>query len=273
MAIVAYGDESYNPADSGGYIISAWVADRDQWTDFCGRWQAALNDSGAPYLHMRELSEDAIAKLEPGQPFHGWTTTPGGDVDRFVNRMIPVIRNRAIFGITCAIESARYDEVPLAARGNCKSPYVFAFRMFFEAMLKVLSGETNLGWKLPANEQCSVIMDQVDYAVAEEAHRAFDQMKVLKPDAHKFGTLAFTPSRPASKEIASCHALPLQAADLLANRMFKRYKREIEKGDTIIWGWDRALKANENLMIAHLGKDRIIEFAEHVENMRRENAP
>ena len=259
MSIVGYGDESYDRMESGGYVIAGWFAHVDDWARFCGHWQNALNEKHAPYLHMKELGTKARGDSE--SKFHGWSEERVRD---FVDRMIPIITGSAIFGITCAIDAARLEEMPALVQRQYQSPYVLAFQAFFEQVIKVLCGETELQHNIPQSEKCSLVFDQVDKEVNLEAHAAFNDWKRLKSDGNRFGTLAFVDSKPEGG-IVSHHFLPLQAADLLANRSFKTYKREIDRGVTeAAQGWDMALKAGGNLLSIHVSKKEIEDFANRI---------
>lgn len=265
IMIIGYGDESYGRTKTGGYVIAGWFADRQDWEKFAGHWQNALNEKHAPYLHMREL--DGAEREKPEARFHGWSDDRVRD---FVDGMIPIITGHAIFGLSCAIDAARREELPEILQRQYKSSYALAFQLFFEQTIKVLCNESKFKCLIPQQEKVALVFDQVDKRVGIEAHKAFSDLKLVKADGNRFGTLTFADSKPEGLLIDQ-HCLGLQAADLLANRGFKTYKREIDRGDIdSTKGWDIALKARGNLLSTYIGKSEIEDFAERAR--RREES-
>ena len=251
VSLYAYADESGIHDGSNAIVIAGWAAPVKQWKKFCRQWQAALNKHGAPYLHMRELQEDDCATNEKS-PFYKWKRKR---IDAFVNDMIPIARDNAVFGLVASVSKDGYKTLTPLLQISYPHPYVFAFRLFYEEMRKMLTGNSNLGFVLPEGKKCHLTLDQ-QKEYGPYAIQAFRNLKREQWGGEKFGQMNFAEARGRDA------ILPLQAADLLANRIYKAHESEVirDEGPIKPGSWNDLLRSRGNLFLTYLTKEKCFDF-------------
>lgn len=260
MSVYSYADESGTHDDSKIVVIAGWVSTRKRWLKFCRQWQHELNQKRAPYLHMKELNRSA----RPKNKFRKWSQER---TDKFVHAMIPIARDNAIFGLICAIDMAGYKSLhPGLFVSDYPTPYVYAFQLFFEEMLKVLNGATPFKHGIAMDEVCHPVFDQGPHQ--ESAHRAFSLLTKFKDQRNRYGNIGFAHHKDyVDKQGMVIKAtLPLQAADLLAYHAYSIYLLEAagKKLERRSPGWE--LKASGKLLVSHINEQDSIEFSKRVQN-------
>ena len=256
VSLYAYADESGIHDAANATVIAGWVSPIKKWKKFSKQWQAALNKHYAPYLHMKELS-DYERNNNAASPFYSWKRAR---VDSLVNDLIPIARDNAQFGMISCVSKAGYDSLTPLMKMGYPHPYVFVFRLFYEELLKALTGNTKMGEILPAGEKCHLVLDQQG-EYDQHAYQAFQDLKKERPDGDKFGNMGFAESRGQDA------ALPLQAADLLANRFYKAHEAEIIRNESPFkpGAWTDRLRSKGNLFITYMDKQACLDFLRRVQ--------
>jgi hypothetical protein len=211
---------------------------------------------------MKDLGSKARRNAK--NPFRNWSDAR---VDRFVHAMIPIARDNALFGLICAVEMAGYNRLhPQLRKTDYPSPYIFAFQLFFEQLLKVVNGETPFKRGVLPDDDCILTCEQGPQE--EFAHKAFHLFKQIKDKNNRYRGISFLNARDEKQNngIVIRGTLPLQAADLLANRAYHIYQAEIIRGEQMKRDtWDRELKAGHNLFISEMKEEGCVEFMQRIE--------
>lgn len=206
MALEVYLDESGTHDQSPVVSVSAVWATRDEWVDWTVEWlkaQAPIKFHHSVDCHNRS-----------GE-FRGWDQ---GERDKYVKRILSVIRDRNICGHFACIDvaeisrllMARY-EIQVTPREMIRGYYFICLSWAIRSACDVLLRE---GWK-----EITFIHEDNDFL--DEATRAFNYVSAEFPDA----VLSF---RFGSKAAYT----PLQCADILA----------YEGNRQVHGGWKRPLR-------------------------------
>jgi hypothetical protein len=256
VSLYVYADESGTHDTSRYTVIAGWVSPLKRWKKFCGQWQRELNKAGAPYVHMREISEYERENNKKS-PFYGWSATRA---DKFIHKMIPIARDNALFGLICAVSMEGYNVLTPEWKAEYYHPYIFTFRVFFEQLLKILNGESPMGEVLPKGKLCHMVFEQ-QKSYGADALIAFDVLKLNKPQGFRFGKMLFAESRGADA------VLPLEAADMLANRSYIAVRQEIDEDKKIkADSWTDRLRLNGNLFVTYLNVEDCQDFVRRIKS-------
>jgi hypothetical protein len=253
MSLKAYLDESGTEAGARVTVCAGWVARKDDWQQFCGEWQCGLREHGAPYLHMRELSEDGTKDRRSA--FYGWGRQK---VDRFINHMIPIARQPPKFGVVAAVELDAYkDVIHPALQAEYKIPYCFVFQIFYDLMLRILI-DRKVMRKFYINEP--VMFFHADNNFSDFVYEAYQHLKAVKNRSWRIEGIAFLPWFKHEG---------FQAADLLANRYNKILKRELRgEANVTAGGWNYELTRDGTIIVAYLDR---VHLKMGMERIRRQN--
>jgi hypothetical protein len=254
MSLTAYMDESYTDK---AMVCAGWVSRTDDWEAFCGEWQAGLKKKKAPYLHMKELSRDGVK--DPKSGFYKWRRDR---VDRFVNHMIPIARQKPKFGVVATVDLKAYKEIIHPnLQAEYKIPYCFVFQIFFDVMLRTLKSRTVMR-PYYIGEPVMLIHEE-NKEFAPYVLEAYSILREVKPKSWRVGGITFRPWQ--------CHE-GLQAADLLANRYQKITRREIEGEQHVSEeGWNYELTRNANIIIASMDRNHLTMGMERIRKKHPEN--
>lgn len=114
----AYCDESGHSASGGHFALAAYVGHDDEWVRFNERWNAALAEAGAPYLHMREFAHSQ-------GPYRGWTE------DRrrlLMSGVVEAITTSTLVAVAAAMNVDAYRTLPTSARESLRDPFFCCFQ-------------------------------------------------------------------------------------------------------------------------------------------------
>jgi hypothetical protein len=254
MSLTAYLDESYTDK---AIVCAGWVGRAEDWELFCGDWQAGLAMMKAPYLHMKELGRDGVK--DPKSGFYKWRRDR---VDRLVNHMIPIARQKPMFGVVATIDLKAYKEIIHPnLQAEYKIPYCFVFQVFFDVMLRVLKSRTIMRPYYIGEPVMLIHEDNKEFA--PYVLEAYSALREAKQDSWRIGGISFQPWQ---------RHQGLQAADLLANRYQKITHREIE-GERHISeeGWNYELTRDANIIIASMDRNHLTTGMERIRRKHPEH--
>jgi hypothetical protein len=213
-------------------VVAGFLSWKKDWGIFCQQWRDALDAYRVPVFHMSEFVADERGPVDdPAWPYHGWSREKK---DQFIRVLVRIARDNTLCGLGGLVSVRDYDRlVPAWIKDEVQHPYHFCFQLFFDCLLKQL--KTWFQEPFPVGEQVAFFFDQQD-EFKEKALRTFDNVKALKDDEHRMGSIAF---------VCKEKYVALQAADLAAYRMRKMLTRRLRGQPTTIPGsWDEELSAS-----------------------------
>lgn len=195
--LVAYFDESGHIDTPGFFAIGALVAPAKAWEPFSAAWRCALQETGAPFLHMRQFAHAR-------GPYKGWTEERRRSL---LAACVSAIKTSRATAVGAVLSVDDFNALPEPGRSGLEDPYFCCFQ------------ETVRGAAINAlHEPADMKVEMVFSAQNEHAGKAALLHKSLLKTSdvtERIGALRF-----ASMEDDP----PLQAADLLAYELRHHYE-------------------------------------------------
>ena len=243
MKVVAYVDESGCHDRTGRLegssvaVMTGFVALRDEWAEFCPKWQSVLNKHDAQFFHFYDWSTASRVLrniIKPpsrflSNPYKDWTLAK---LDDFFYELAEIAGSgdKIIAGgyvYTADFHKSKsVAKNPLSVPGG-GDPYRFLAEKFFED----LPHDIQVAWP-HWKEPIAIFYDEPDPAWMKVIFQSYAKHK--KKDA-RIAELSFADKK---------DHLPLQAADLLAYRIRQVAENQrdgklqltpVPKLDKLIW--------------------------------------
>jgi hypothetical protein len=186
--ITGYVDESGHSAETPFVSMAAFVAQADVWREFDAQWNAALETSGAPYLHMRELAHFRGA-------FSGWSE------DRrrgLIAAAVEAINVHRLVAVGAAISVQAFRALPAEAQEGFRDPFFCCLQEMAYGLVRCADD--------PPRVRCKAVFSQQN-EFRPTAERLWQDLRQRPGFAERLGDIEFANMRTSPG---------LQAADLLA---------------------------------------------------------
>jgi hypothetical protein len=222
-----YIDDS---ADHKTFVLAGYVAPADEWVRFSEAWQEAL-DGPPSVTHLKTV--DAMSP-KPVGVFHGWTRAA---VDQKLEQLYSIIDAHVSYEVSAVVVLADLEKVfgdaPLPKRA--KDP-------FYLAISSLISGVARL--QVQQEQPTDEVVDWVfDETVKKQGRfiAVWDMLKATAPmDIRHMigGTPAFR--KDFDKAYPARSVLPLQAADMEAWWLRRRWQEKLQGLDRLEYPWQPA---------------------------------
>jgi hypothetical protein len=116
--LISAFDESGHSSETEFFAVAAFVAEDADWEVFNTRWQTALADSGAPYLHMREFAHRVGT-------FNGWTEEQRRGL---LSKCVGAINSIRAIAVGAAISVSDFKTLPGEAQTALQDPFFCCFQ-------------------------------------------------------------------------------------------------------------------------------------------------
>ena len=203
VMLQAYVDDSACDTGDRRLFLAGYVSTAKNWAQFSDLWAAAL--AAAPSISYLKMSEANALQGE----FRGWS---GEERDRKVRRLANIIRQLRPLSIHASISRVRVDDLLKPVM-----PYVLSspYALCFSAIMMPIAAEQA---RLKTNVPIDFIFDDQE-GLGEEARTVYRLMREAQPEPIKTA-LSIDPLFRDDKFV-----MPLQAADMLAWHVRRRYER------------------------------------------------
>jgi hypothetical protein len=194
----AFIDDSGSGGDSTYYVLAGYLSTVEEWGCFAAEWREELSKN--PPLGYFKSSEAESLKGE----FAGFSA---GIRNARIDRLIEIIRNRALHAISVRMKQKDYDEILRSAiPEDWDNPYFYLFT------LMVLALPRSSGIILRMNDRIGVVFDRQSPAkkaspTERRAAHIYERARAFIPAASHLGSVSYRDDK---------GFVPLQAADLLA---------------------------------------------------------
>lgn len=237
VILQAYVDDSASDAGDRRLFLAGYVSTAENWAQFSDLWADAL--AARPSISYLKMSE---ARALQGE-FRGWR---GEDRDRKVRKLANIIRQLRPLSIHASVSRSRVEDIlkPVV-------PYVISnpYALCFSAIMMPMAAEQA---RLKTNVPIDFIFDSQE-GLGEEARTIYRLMREAQPEPIR-NALSVDPLFRDDKLV-----MPLQAADMLAWHVRRRYER-LDHG---AWFVPAYLSVEDGLHVAIDLED------EHLENMSK----
>lgn len=232
--IVAYMDDSGTHLQSPAIVLAGCVALTEDWEAFLPHWSGILAHFGVTCHH----NVDCVHRH--GE-YKGWSDQKRQDY--FVN-LVDAIGEVCWFVVGAGILRTDYDEVvPQEFRAAIVDPFFFPFQISIESLLAVLTPE------IADNEQVAFVFDQ-QKGLEGMATNSFHIIKATRDQHDRLGSIEFGDRR---------LAVPLQAADLIANEIFMDYGRGRSRRKSMDY-----LLQKVNPLVKHIPREGLVALVEQM---------
>jgi hypothetical protein len=209
--IVGYFDESGHSSGTEFFSLAAFVSDKLEWEKFDKQWRRALEQSGAPYLHMREFAHFR-------GPFTGWSEERRRSL---LSECVTAINSIKTIAIGAVVSVEDFNTLDPESQSKLQDPFFFCFQ-------EVVRGVA-----------LSAAFEQENL----KAHMVFSQQDEFRPKAMKlYGAMSHysdVGNQMGSLKFCNMLEVPaLQAADLLAYELRHFYHlRKTTPGTPARWAF------------------------------------
>lgn len=187
--LIGYFDESGHSSGTEFFALAAFVSDDLEWAQFDKQWRRALDQNGAPYLHMREFAHFR-------GPFTGWTEKQR----RFLlGQCVAAINSVHAIAVGAAMSVEDFKTLDHEGQSRLQDPFFFCFQ-------EVIRGVALNATFEPEDYQADMIFSQQD-EFRPKAMKLWNAMLQDSDVRTRMGSLVFRNMRDVPA---------LQAADLLA---------------------------------------------------------
>lgn len=187
--LVGYFDESGHSSGTEFFALAAFVSDELEWAQFDKQWRSALEQNGAPYLHMREFAHFR-------GPFTGWSEDRRRSL---LGECVTAINSVNAIAVGAAMSVEDFNTLDHEGQSRMQDPFFCCFQ-------EVVRG---------------VALNAVFEPEDHKAHMVFSQQDEFRSKAMKLWNAIVHDSdvrtRMGSLKFRNMRDVPaLQAADLLA---------------------------------------------------------
>ncbi len=203
LMLQAYVDDSASDVKDRRLFLAGYVSTAENWAWFSDLWSEAL--AASPSISYLKMSE---ARALQGE-FRGWD---GDARDRKIQNLAAIIRRLRPLSIHSSVSRSSVDHIlkPVAPF-VLSSPYALCFSAI---MMPIAAEQARQNNTVPID----FIFDSQE-GLGEEARTLYRLMRESQPEAIK-SALSVDPLFRDDKRV-----LPLQAADMLAWHVRRRYER------------------------------------------------
>lgn len=203
VMLQAYVDDSASDVGDRRLFLAGYISTAESWVHFSDIWSEAL--AAAPSIDYLKMSEANALQGE----FRGWD---GEDRDRKVRSLAAVIREIQPLSIHSSISRSKVGSIIKPVVPHVfSSPYVLCFNAI---MLPIAVRQIQAGTKVPID----FIFDSQE-GLGDEARTIYRLMREAQPEQIR-ELLSVDPQFRDDKLV-----VPLQAADMLAWHVRRRYER------------------------------------------------
>lgn len=193
--MTGFFDESGHSSATKFFALAAFVAEDANWATFEGLWRQALQESGAPYLHMREFAHRVGI-------FQGWTERQRR---KLLAGCVNAIKAVRAIAVGAAMSIADFGTLSAEARSKLQDPFFCCFQA-------VVRGVALNACFEPQDTRVRMVFSQQD-EFSSMARKLWEVMGETVDVRDRMGSLEFEDMR---------RVPALQAADLLAYE-FRHY--------------------------------------------------
>lgn len=193
--MTGFFDESGHSSGTEFFALAAFVAKDADWATFERLWRQALQESRAPYLHMREFAHCVGV-------FRGWTEQQRRGL---LAGCVKAINAIPAIAVAAAMSTADFATLSAEAQSQLQDPFFCCFQ-------EVVRGVALNAFFEPQGTPVRMVFSQQD-EFSSMARKLWDGMAATVDVKDRMGSLEFEDMRGVPA---------LQAADLLAYE-FRRY--------------------------------------------------
>ncbi len=204
----AYADGSGTAPDQPAFALGGFVSTELEWARFAREWAKVLADAKLPYFHMADFVQRSGGKL-----FKGWNQERKRHL---IWTLAEVIARRAQFAFGFCVSKADFAAA-VAETGGAVPPFVKRKpeHLWGPEPTCLLAAIDAVVDQTPAENPIAFIFDRDDASRMADYLITYEIGRILSNEPRRFGGVGFQDKR---------EVLPLQAADFLANLLY-RYKR------------------------------------------------
>ncbi len=219
----AYFDESGDEAMPGYFGVAGFAGPEHQWRLFDELWKMALEQTGAPYLHMREFAHSVEA-------FAGWRQDHTRR-EQLMAGVVTAILTSELSAVGSALRVDDFNSLTEAERQGCVSPYYCCLQDVLWGFALMTMDENP-----PVEMHITGDRNEEREDKAKKLHRALR------------GTGGFFANFSEELHYADMRqTFGLQAADLLAYEMVKELRnQDARPEDRMRWPLDQVLSDPES---------------------------
>jgi hypothetical protein len=218
--VVGYFDESGHSSGTEYFSLAAFVSNKLEWEKFDKQWRRALEQNGAPYLHMREFAHFR-------GPFTGWSEERRRSL---LSECVTAINSINSIAVGAAMSVEDFKTLGPEGQSKLQDPFFCCFQEVVRGVaLNAVFEQKNL-----------------------KAHMVFSQQDEFRSKAMKlYDAMAYNSdvrTRMGSLKFRNMHDVPaLQAADLLAYELRHFYHlRKTKPGDPPRWAFRKIVMHQRN---------------------------
>jgi Protein of unknown function (DUF3800) len=209
FTVVHYDDSGTDPNQKIA-VAACYVANPEQWREFCRNWGEVNDDEHFGVFHMAEF-----AACQKGSPFEHWDKTKK---KRVLGKLCNIIVTRAEIGFSTAVSKADYDQVIV---GDFRQ-YCGEFHYTF--VLRQCAGRVALHrQRYHASSSMRYVFDWMAKSDAKKEIRSVMDSALAKSEITS-KTTGVMPLEGYSFEKKSV-IVPLQAADILAWTIYQQMQK------------------------------------------------